>query len=167
MKAIKTALAIFLFIVFGLFMVGFRMTPAPGTSSGNGNPALILLIGLIPLFLIITVLWWSWLRFYAIQAKMYLVAAVILIAHLAAAFFYRHHSLQAHRETIRQALLDRNSRIDEQYVESITTGLSIHINNQNFNVNTFFMFLSATLLAAILFRLWDCWDKSDSQKQSQ
>ncbi|MCI2252795.1 hypothetical protein L2D08_00280 [Domibacillus sp. PGB-M46] len=155
MKAVKVTLCTLTLIVFGLFMLGYWMTPAPGASSGNGNPALLILIGLIPLFIVMTVLWWTLLRRCPFQAKTYCISILLLLTHLAAALFYRHHSLEAYRGVIRQALLNRYGTWDEQYVQDITTGLSIHINHQNFNVNTFLLFLSAVLLAAIVFRILD------------
>ncbi|WP_046178356.1 hypothetical protein [Domibacillus tundrae] len=158
MKAVKITLFVMTLIVFGLFMIGFSMTPAPGASSGNGNPAFFILFALVPLFVVMSLLWWTLLRFYTIRTSAYVIGTGAILIHLAAAFLYRQHTLNAYRDVIRQALADRGGTVDGNYLQSITTGLSFHINNQNFNVNTFLMFLTASILAAIIFRLSDQWD---------
>ena len=79
--------------------------------------------------------------------------------------FYQKSQLSEYRQVIKSALMKRNGVVDEEYVNAITEGLSIHINNQYFNFNTYFMFLTFSIFVANVYFLWDILEKK-KEKQS-
>lgn len=159
MKRVSISLLVLSGIVFFLFWIGNQMTPAPGASSGNGNPAILLFLLLVPLFLVIVFHWVHLLKVYMVPAAGLIIGILVIAGHHILAFLYQYHRLEEYRDVIRQVLMDRGGGLDENYVQAITTGMSIHINNQFFNVNTFFMFLTASLLFAVLYVLLDVGDE--------
>ena len=66
---------------------------------------------------------------------------------------YRQKELNEYREVIKNVLLKRHGVADAEYIYAITSGLSFHINNQNFNINTYFMFVTISILVAIVYIL--------------
>ncbi|WP_052475193.1 hypothetical protein [Bacillus badius] len=161
----KAALLVISSLILALFMLANTMTPSPGTSSGNGNPALFILFILIPLFTIMVALWISLLHTYPFRLPVYLMSMFLIVLHLSIAFVYQKIQLAQYREVIEKALIKRNGFADAAYIEDITAGLSFHVNNQYFNFNTYLMFLTFSLFSAMLFTLLDLWEKRKKNGQ--
>lgn len=165
MKGKLVVVSILVIIVLGLFIMGNLMTVSPGASSGNGNPAHLLLIGIIPLFFVLSFLWISLFQLFSIRTSSYIVGLFAVLFHLTVAFLYQRSELNDYREVIGQALASRNGTADMIYLKSITSGWTIHVNNQYFNLNTFLMFMTASIFVAIMYCLWDQWDQYLSIKK--
>lgn len=132
------------------------MTVSPVTISGNGNPALIVVAILLPMFFLMVILWVRILKVHSISKRFYIVGIILTFVHLILAFIYQRISLTNYRDVIKDALIEKNGEVDDQYVQSITTVLDIHVNNQYFNINTFFMFISLSIfIALVVFYLLD------------
>ena len=152
-------------LALGVFMVINQMTPIPGASSGNGNPGFFISWILLPLFYFMVILWVRIFRVHSINIYVSLICMFGIIVHLITAFFYQKSQLSEYRQVIKSALMKRNGVVDEEYVNAITEGLSIHVNNQYFNFNTYFMFLTFSIFVANVYFLWDIWEKK-KEKQS-
>ncbi|KOS61680.1 hypothetical protein FJQ98_17825 [Lysinibacillus agricola] len=154
MKVAKITLFITSLVVLLMFYVSNRMTVSPVTISGNGNPALIVVAILLPIFILMVILWVRILQVHSISKRFCIVGIILTFVHLIMAFIYQRISLANYREVIKDALIEKNGKVDDQYVQNITTVLDIHVNNQYFNVNTFFMFNSFSIFIALVFYLF-------------
>ncbi|MGE7926714.1 hypothetical protein [Lysinibacillus xylanilyticus] len=155
MKDAKVTLFMTSFVVLLLFYVSNQMTVRPGTISGNGNPALLVGAPLLPLFILMVLSWGRIFRVHSINQRFSIVGIILTFVHLIIAFIYQRISLANYREIIKDAYFEKYGEVDSQYLQQITTGLTIHVNNQYFNVNTFFMFISFSIFIALAFYLWD------------
>ncbi|MFF2176164.1 hypothetical protein ACFVT8_06875 [Lysinibacillus sp. NPDC058147] len=155
MKGAKLKLFITSLVVLLLFYLMNQMTTRPGTISGNGNPALIVVTILIPLFILMVFLWGRIFRVHSINQRFSIVGIILTFVHLTIAFIYQRIALANYRNIIKDALIKEGGEVDNQYLQDITTGLTIHVNNQYFNLNTFFMFISFSIFIALAFYLWD------------
>ncbi len=154
MKVSKMILFSLLIFVFCIFMfINQWMTVSPGTSSGNGNPALLFIFLLVPLFIVIVFLWAQLFQAHSVPILYMIIGMFLMIIHLTAGFFYQKQSLDKYRVVLKNAYMERNGMVDAQYIQDITTGITIHVNNQYFNVNTFFMFVTSSIFVAALFYL--------------
>ncbi|WP_332646655.1 hypothetical protein [Lysinibacillus sp. 54212] len=158
MKVAKLTLFITSLVVLLLFYGINGMTVSPGTTSGNGNPALLLVAPLLPLFILMVLLWGRIFRVHSIGQRFSIAGIILTLVHLAIAFIYQRISLAKYRDIIKDALIEKNGQVSNQYLQDITTGLTIHVNNQYFNFNTFLMFISFSILFALAFYLWDILD---------
>lgn len=154
MKGVKIILLIVYLLALGVFLVINQMTPIPGASSGNGNPALLLAWVLLPLFYYMVLFWTRILRVHSINTFFYLGGLFGIIIHQITAFTYQKREINEYRQIIKNVLFKRDGIVDEEYVRTITKGLSIHINNQYFNLNTYFMFVTFSIFVAIVCILW-------------
>ncbi|MGE7689791.1 hypothetical protein ACQKMI_11315 [Lysinibacillus sp. NPDC097214] len=154
MKAAKLTLFITSLVVLILFYVININTVSPITVSGNGNPFLLVVAPLLPLFILMVLLWGRILRVHSISQRFSIVGIILTFVHLMIAFIYQRISLANYRDIIKDAYLEKYGKVDSQYIQDITTVLSIHVNNQYFNVNTFFMFISFSIFIAFIFYLW-------------
>ncbi|MGG4103098.1 hypothetical protein AAXB25_04145 [Paenibacillus lautus] len=138
-----------------LVLLGNAMTPKPGTSSGNGNPVILLLIPLSILFLVLVL---QWIRMFK-DLKMSLSKLSMLILALAgyiiAGYVFQLHRLEIYRDIQADAFESKYGKVDWFHIESITSGglLSIHMNNQFFNWNTYFMMIAFSLLLCFMYKL--------------
>ena len=135
-------------------LFGNAMTPKLGMSSGNGNPAILLFIPLSILFLVLVN---QWIRVFK-DVKMSLTSLSLLIFTLAgyiiAGYIYQLRRLEIYRQIQAEAFESEYGKVDWTHIESITSGiLSIHMNNQFFNVNTYFMMMAFSLLLCFLYKL--------------
>lgn len=154
MKASKIILISLLIFVFSIFMfIKQMMTVSPGTSSGNGNPALLFMILLVPLFFVIVMMWVQIFQVHSVPIRYMFISMFFMIIHLTAGFFYQKQSLEKYRDVLKNAYFERDGMVDMQYIQDITTGMTIHVNNQYFNLNTFFMFVTTSVFIAALFYL--------------
>lgn len=153
---IKRFTWLFISALFCLLVVlfGNAMTPKLGTSSGNGNPAILLFIPLSILFLVLVI---QWIRVFK-DVKMSLISLSLLIFTLAgyiiAGYVYQLRRFEIYRQIQAEAFESEYGKVDWAHIESITSGiLSIHMNNQYFNVNTYFMMMAFSLLLCFLYKL--------------
>ncbi|MED3574918.1 hypothetical protein [Cytobacillus praedii] len=154
MKGVKIILLIIYLLVLGVFLVINQMTPIPGASSGNGNPALLLAWVLLPLLYFLVLLWIRILRMYSINTFFSLGGLLVIMIHQITAFSYQKREINEYRQVIKNALFKRYGIVDEEYVRTITKGMSIHVNNQYFNLNTYFMFVTFSIFVAMVCILW-------------
>ncbi|WP_057762764.1 hypothetical protein [Cytobacillus praedii] len=150
MKGVKIILLIVYLLVLGVFLVINQMTPTPSASSGNGNPALLLAWVILPLLYFSVLLWIRILRRYSINTFFSLGWLFVIIIHQIIAFSYQKREINEYRQVIKNTLFKRYGNVDEEYVRTITKVLSIHVNNQYFNLNTYFMFVTFSILVAIV-----------------
>ncbi|MGW8826190.1 hypothetical protein ACWGNU_29155 [Paenibacillus lautus] len=149
------ALIIIALALLGMVLFGNMMTPRPGSSSGNGNPAILLLIPLSILFLMLV---YQWIRIFK-DLKMPLswlsLVILALAGYITAGYAYQLHRLEIYREILAEAFQLRWGQTDWDHIESITSGglLSIHMNNQFFNWNTYFMMIAFSLLLCFMYKL--------------
>lgn len=137
-----------------LVLFGHAMTPRLGTSSGNGNPAIMLLIPLIILFLVMVYQWIRLFQDVRISVGRLSLFVTALVGYIIAGYVYQLHRLEIYREIQADAFESKFGYVDWSHIESITSGiLSIHMNNQFFNWNTYFMMLAFSLLLCFLYRL--------------
>lgn len=153
LKSTKIVLIVVYVVVLVVFLVINQMTPRPGTSSGNGNPALLLACVLLPLFYYIVILWIRIFRVHSINIYVFIGCMFGIIVHQIIAFFYQKSEWNEYRQVIKNAEFKRYGIVDEEYFHAITNGLSIHGNNQYFNYNTYFMFVTFSLFVAIVCNL--------------
>ncbi|MFC6333059.1 hypothetical protein ACFP56_10525 [Paenibacillus septentrionalis] len=149
MKAV-ISLFITLTISFVLFMFGYFMTTTPGQTSGNGNPAILLFVPLFILFIVLIFQWFKLLKPKKVNTRTAIILAFAVICHQAIGLYYQVVSFQKYRIILSEVYEEQFGEIDWHYIDSITSGLSIHINNQYFNVNTFFLFVSLSFLIGLL-----------------
>ncbi|MFS0816172.1 hypothetical protein ABC382_04235 [Lysinibacillus sp. 1P01SD] len=150
MKATKLVLLAVQLIVLVLFMGIHLMTATPGSSSGNGNPALLLLMIVVPLFIIMVLLWQRIFRYYKLTKQVVIIGLLFTSLHIIAGIMYQRMELDNYRGVIEKALIKQYGYADQQYLLDITSGLTIHVNNQYFNLNTFFMLVSFSVFIALL-----------------
>lgn len=85
------------------------------------------------------------------------VSSLLIIAlagYIIAGYAYQLHRLDIYREIQAAAFESRYGEADWAHIESITDGiLSIHMNNQFFNWNTYFMMIAFSLLLCFLYKL--------------
>lgn len=137
---------------FGLWNVS---TPSPGSSSGNGNPAILFMGVLLILLCILVYLWGRILDDIRIKRTTALLVIAGNIAHFMVAILYQRSAFLAYRQVIAIAYEKDFGYVDWVYIDQITSfwSLSIHLNNQYFNVNTFLMFCSLSILLALCWHL--------------
>lgn len=137
-----------------LVMLGNAMTPGPGVSSGNGNPAILLLIPLSILFLVLVNQWIQLLKKVKMGPSVSSFLIIALAGYIIAGYAYQLYRLDIYRKIQADAFKARYGEVDWAHIESITTGiLSIHMNNQFFNWNTYFMMIAFSLMLCFVYKL--------------
>ena len=136
-----------------LFFFINQMTPHPGQTSGNGNPAIPLIILLFLLFCYLVFLWLKTFNNIVIK-RLHLIFAMIIIAIFwIIGVLYQKADFLVHRDVLAEAYKVKYGSIDWEYINQITSSvLSIHLNNHYFNVISYFIFISASLFIAIIFK---------------
>ncbi|MGD6942993.1 hypothetical protein ACQCT6_13330 [Cytobacillus gottheilii] len=132
----------------GGFIFSNLMTPAPGSSSGNGNPA-ILFVLLLPFILFYLIVFWRGI-FRVLPIKKKWIIAVAGSAYCASAVMYQRWSFVRYVDEMRQGYKEQFGYVDEEYIQDIAVFLSIHVNNQYFNINTFIAFVVLTIVIGVL-----------------
>lgn len=138
-----------LVVIFLLFMFGNGMTTTPGSSSGNGNPAILLFIPLGILFIVLVVQWFNTIKKKRAHVNATLITILVLVCHFIAGFYYQVASYRKYRDYLAEVYAEQFGSVDWEYINSITSGLDIHINNQYFNWNTYFLFISFSIFIAL------------------
>jgi len=163
-KFAKVKLFIVHILALGIFLIVNQVTPNPGDMSGNGNPALLIIWILIPLLIYMMILWVHIFRMSSISTTVFIISIFGILVHLTVSIFYQKNELNEYREVIKIALINREGVANAQDIQSITSGLDIHMNNQNFNINTYFMFVTFSILLAIVYTLWNIWEKKEKSQ---
>ncbi|MGG4345841.1 hypothetical protein [Paenibacillus lautus] len=136
-----------------LVLLGNAMTPKPGTSSGNGNPVILLLIPLSILFLVLVLQWIRMFKDLNMSLSKLSILILALAGYIIAGYVFQLHRLEIYRDIQADAFKLRYGEVDWNHIESITTGiLSIHMNNQFFNWNTYFMMIAFSLLLCFIYK---------------
>lgn len=141
------------------FLFGNSMTPAPGTSSGNGNPAILLFLPLFIIFVILIIQWFKLLKSITIRINTLISILLLAICHLIIGIYYQITSLQRYRMLLAEVYEGLFGEIDWYHIHSITSGLSIHLNNQFFNINTWLLYINLSFLVWLLCQLIIAWRK--------
>lgn len=144
-----------LVVTTALFYLGNLGTPSPGSTSGNGNPAILFMGLLLVLFFILVYLWKRIIDALQITRTTKLIVIAANIAHFILGIMYQRSSFLAYRQVIADANEKEYGYVDWVYIDQITSfwSLSIHLNNQYFNVNTFLLFCSLSILFALSLNL--------------
>lgn len=137
-------------IVIPIFWICNLMNPSPGGSSGNGNPAILLLGIIVILFFWLVYLWNKILNDYTIKPLVLSIGITITFIHIVISSLYQKNSFFKYRNLLAETYKKDFGFVDWQYIESITSFMSIHVNKQYFNGNTYFIFLSASILLSLL-----------------
>lgn len=74
MKFAKVKLFIVHILVLGIFLIVNQVTPSPGDTSGNGNPALLIIWILIPLLIFMVILWVHIFRMSSISTTVFIIS---------------------------------------------------------------------------------------------
>ncbi|MCZ8538313.1 hypothetical protein M9R32_14040 [Paenisporosarcina quisquiliarum] len=84
-----------------------------------------------------------------------LIVIAANIAHFILGILYQRSAFLAYRQVIANANEKEYGYVDWVYIDQITSfqSLSIHLNNQYFNVNTFLLFCSLSILLALSWNL--------------
>lgn len=134
----------------GIFYLGNLITVNPLQISGNGNPALLALPILLFLMLFIVAGWMGLIMNWS--TRILLAGVTIIPAFLYVAYRYQANEFDTYRTYVKHVVMNQEGRgADWNYVDSITSNVfSIYMNNQLFNVNTFFMYIGLTLWIGIV-----------------
>lgn len=143
-----------LIITFLVFMLGNAMTATPGRVSGNGNPALLLFLPLFVLFPLLIFQWFKVFRNKPIRPGTTIVLTMLIICHHVIGIYMQIKSFQSYRLLLANVYEAEYGEIDWSYIDSITSGISIHVNNQYFNSNTYLMLVSLSLLIGLVSQIF-------------
>ncbi len=144
-------LVIIISIVSGLLFYIFNLlTPSPRTVSGNGNPALLLMPILLPLFVYLVFLWIKVLKNFRINSRIALIAIIGIVFHWFFGLYYQQFLFNNHRNVLADVYQKEFGYVDRVYIEQITSSLlSIHTNKLYFNLNTYLMFLTLSIFLSL------------------
>ncbi|KDN59059.1 MAG: hypothetical protein LPJ96_07565 [Exiguobacterium sp.] len=147
-------------VCIGIFYLGNVMTVQPEKISGNGNPALI---GLFLLFFFILFFMLGWMELMAnVRPRLLWYGFVFIPMLLVAGYRYQMNAFDRYRTYVTDIVLNQEGRGGLDYANSITSDVfSIYMNNQLFNVNTFFMYVGLTLWIGIALMLLNTKAKPD------
>lgn len=126
------------------------MNPSPGKTSGNGNPALIHMVVLVPLFCYLVILFVKFFKEMNIKPTMLVLGIVAIATHWMVGFFYQKGSYIKHKNILQDLYYEQHGFEDNVYIDQITSLFSIHVNSQYFNLNTYLMFLTLSILISFL-----------------
>lgn len=144
----KIYLLLNLTVIFLIVMFGNGMTLKLGSSSGNGNSAILLFFPLFILFIILVFQWFQLFRNKKSNMKLNIALVILLISHIIVGIYYQTKSY--HRYRLTEVFIDQFGYFDKIHIDSITSAFSIHINNQYFNWNTYFLLINVSML------IWFC-----------
>ncbi|MFK3938011.1 hypothetical protein ACI2JA_10965 [Alkalihalobacillus sp. NPDC078783] len=122
----------------------------PPFSAGNGNIAIVFVFILIPITISIVWIVSILLRHVEIKKKHLNILVLILISHICFGIMYQFSKLDDYRDLLANEYFDFMGSHDMEYIHMITVGFSMQLNNQYFNMNTWFVFLSFTILSSLL-----------------
>ena len=102
------------------------------------------------MFCCLVYLWNRILNDYPIKPLVLSIGVSITLIHIVISILYQRNAFLEYREVLAETYKKDFGFVDWQYIESITSFLSIHVNKQYFNLNTYFMFLSASILLSLI-----------------
>jgi len=108
----KLLLAANLLLISVLFLLGNFMTTVPGRSSGNGNPAILILIPLSFLFCILVMQWFHYLKGRNLRAKSVVVLLLIMSVHLLGGLYYKSIRYQQYRNYLAHVYEEKHGSVD-------------------------------------------------------
>lgn len=146
----KIFLLINLALIIAIFMFGNLMTTTPGRSSGNGNPTILLVPPLLICFIILVIQWISIFKGKRYNIRTITSIFLFILVHFICGVYYQMLSFSKYRAYLAEVYANQFGNVDWQYINSITTGFSIHMNNQFFNWNTYLLFVSLSILMWLL-----------------
>lgn len=151
MKSRIWATSILLFLVATFFFLINLMTIRPGVISGNGNIAILFMMPLPIFFIALIVLWSGLLKRMKFRRRILGGCISLILFVVTVAILFQYKSFKAYKHYLYQVNKDLPGvNGDWAYINSITSGLSAHVNDQYFNVNTFFIFIMLTLVGGII-----------------
>jgi hypothetical protein len=133
-----------------LFYLINLMNPSPGKTSGSGNPALIYMIVLVPLFCYLVILCVKLFKEMNVKPTMLVIGIVAIATHWMVGFFYQKSSYIKFKSILQDLYYEQHGFEDNVYIDQITSLFSIHVNSQYFNLNTYLMFLTLSILISFL-----------------
>ncbi|MBM6617862.1 hypothetical protein [Bacillus suaedaesalsae] len=128
------------------------MNPNPGQTSGNGNPAILFVGILFVVFCSLVFVWYKILKEFTLNRMTFIMIVTVLVIQLTSSFLYQRQAFFTYKKLLASVYQEQFGFIDWQYIEDITSFMSIHVNSQYFNVNTYFMFVSSSVLIALIIR---------------
>ncbi|MEY8749704.1 hypothetical protein [Alkalicoccobacillus gibsonii] len=147
----KLILAILYSLTAGIFLLcNLTASSKPPFSAGNGNVAIVFVFILIPITVSIVWILSILLRHVKIKKTQMNVLVLFLISHICLAIIYQFSKLDDYRDMLANEYFDFMGFHDIDYIHMITVGFSMQLNNQYFNINTWFVFLSFTILSSML-----------------
>lgn len=133
-----------------LFGIGNVLTPPPDDESGNGNPAMLLLPILACMFVYLVYLTVTICNKFSMKPAVFIIGMTVTFLHLVISFLYQRSSFLKYKTLLAETYKKDVGHIDWGYIETITSFMSLHVNSQYFNTNTYFMFLSSSLCLSLL-----------------
>jgi hypothetical protein len=78
-----------LVVMFTIFLFGRMMTTTPGRSSGNGNPAILLLVPILILFILMVIQWIVISKDKRISNQSIFLFMLLVLIHITAGIYYQ------------------------------------------------------------------------------
>jgi len=126
------------------------MNPEPGKISGNGNPAILFLGIIVIMFCCLIYLWTKIFNYYTIKPVVFLIGILVTFIHLVISILYQRSAFLRYKNVLAETYKKDFGFIDWQYIDSIVSFMSIHVNKQYFNANTYCMFLTSSVFLSLL-----------------
>ncbi len=133
-----------------LFYLINLMNPSPGKTSGNGNLAIIFMFILVLLFCYLVILWVKLFKKVKLKPTMLVLGIVAIVTHWMVGFFYQKGSYIKYKNILEGLYYEQHGFVDNVYIDQITSLFSIHVNSQYFNLNTYLMFCTLSILISFL-----------------
>jgi hypothetical protein len=95
-----------------LFYIIHLMNPSPGQSSGNGNPAIILMFILVPLFCYLVILWIKLFKKVNLNPTLLLLSIVVIATHWMVGYFYQRGSLIKYKNILQEAYHEHHGFVE-------------------------------------------------------
>lgn len=147
---------IVLLIISGfLFCFGNQMTATPGSSSGNGNLAILSMIALV--FIIPIFIYFLMITLKNLRLKLgFLVTMIILsLSYMIVRFLYQSNEYSKYKNLVKEIVLAEGVTKDLDYIDSITSDIfSPFMNSQFFNLNTYVMFICFVIFMSSMIILY-------------
>jgi len=140
-------------LILGLLFLIDVFTLKNQYGGGNGNLSLVFIIPLIPL------LFWYSVALYKLitktclkklNSKFFFLLAILVVLFGTVYQYWRYIKI---KRDIRELLIERELLLDEQYIESITSGLTSYTNTIFFGYIPFIMLIAFVYILAMLFNM--------------
>lgn len=138
-----------LFILVLLFLIDYA-TIKNGSISGNGNPALLFEFPLLILLIWFAVSWTKWLIHLSISLSIRVIVAVFSLGFLVYGTIHTYGRFAYFRAELIEKVTNKYGRVNMQFIDIVTSGITIYTNNLYFNAVTFMMFVSLLNIVAFI-----------------